>query len=54
MLERSGLVRDIALPEPEHRFLTTGQPDQFRTVGRRFLGPELDHVHQFARIGVGA
>lgn len=54
VLERSGLVRDIALPEPEHRFLTTGQPDQFRTVGRRFLGPELDHVHQFARIGVGA
>ena len=31
-----------------HRFLTTGQPEEFATTGRRFLGPELDSVTQFA------
>jgi glutamate racemase len=48
LLVRHGLERDDALPEPVHRFLTTGQPDEFRDVGRRFLGPELDAVDQFA------
>jgi glutamate racemase len=33
---------------PAHRFLTTGQPEEFATVGRRFLGPELESVTQFA------
>ena len=33
---------------PVHRFLTTGQPDEFETIGRRFLGPELEQVSQFA------
>jgi glutamate racemase len=46
------LERDPALPEPRHRFLTTGQPAEFRDVGRRFLGPELDSVDQFAWVGV--
>jgi glutamate racemase len=40
------------LPEPRHWFLTTGQPAEFREVGRRFLGPELDLVDQFAWVGV--
>jgi len=48
LLVRHGLERDDALPEPQHRFLTTGQPGEFRDVGRRFLGPELDAVDQFA------
>ncbi|MGH3354810.1 MAG: glutamate racemase [Nocardioidaceae bacterium] len=48
LLVRHGLERDDTLPEPLHRFLTTGQPDEFRDVGRRFLGPELDVVDQFA------
>jgi glutamate racemase len=48
LLVRHGLERDEALPAPVHRFLTTGQPEQFRDVGRRFLGPELDVVDQFA------
>ena len=48
LLVRHGLERDDALPEPVHRFLTTGQPEEFRDVGRRFLGPELDAVDQFA------
>ncbi len=34
--------------QPVHRFLTTGQPEEFATTGRRFLGPELDGVTQFA------
>jgi glutamate racemase len=48
LLVRHGLERDDTLPKPQHRFLTTGQPQEFRDVGRRFLGPELDAVDQFA------
>jgi glutamate racemase len=48
LLVRHGLERDDALPAPVHRFLTTGQPAEFRDVGQRFLGPELDSVDQFA------
>ena len=49
LLVEHGLERDAALPAPDHRFLTTGQPDEFATIGRRFLGPELDSVHQFSQ-----
>jgi glutamate racemase len=49
LLVRHGLERDQSLPAPEHRFLTTGQPEEFGSIGRRFLGPELDSVHQLAR-----
>jgi glutamate racemase len=35
------LVRPDALPAPEHRFVTTGDPDAFAELGRRFLGPEV-------------
>jgi len=52
LLVRLGLERDPALPHPSHRFLTTWQPEEFREVGRRFLGPELDAVDQFAWMGV--
>ncbi len=52
LLTRSGLERDPALPEPIHRFLTTGQPSQFAAIGRRFLGPELTSVDQFSWVGV--
>ncbi len=33
---------------PVHRFLTTGQPEEFALIARRFLGPEIDRVSQFA------
>jgi glutamate racemase len=33
---------------PAHRFRTTGQPEEFEAIGRRFLGPELQQVSQFA------
>ena len=52
MLMRHRLERPASLPPPEHRFLTTGQPHEFRALGRRFLGPELDEVDQFAWVGV--
>jgi glutamate racemase len=52
LLVRKGLERPAGLPEPQHRFLTTGQPGEFREIGRRFLGPELDLVDQFAWVGV--
>lgn len=52
LLVREGLERPTGLPKPGHHFLTTGQPGEFRQIGRRFLGPELDLVDQFAWVGV--
>ena len=40
-LVQHDLVRPAGLPEPEHRFVTTGDPHTFATLGRRFLGPEV-------------
>jgi glutamate racemase len=51
LLVESGLQRRAGESPPHHRFLTTGQPDAFREIGRRFLGPELDLVGQFAWVG---
>jgi glutamate racemase len=52
LLVREGLERDQALPEPQHRFLTTGRPAEFQELGRRFLGPEIETVDQFAWVTV--
>lgn len=41
-----GLERDRALPEPAHRFLTTGDPEAFSELGGRFLGPEITFVEE--------
>ena len=38
------LARDPGLPEPEHRFLATGDPEPFARLARRFLGPEVSAV----------
>ncbi len=43
-LVAGGLERDRSLPEPEHRFLTTGDPQVFRVLSRRFLGHETGGV----------
>ncbi len=51
LLLRDGLERPLDAPMPEHHFLTTGQPGEFRETGRRFLGPELEIVSQFAWVG---
>ena len=45
MLVETGLMR--AGGEPTYRFLTTGSPEEFETIGRRFLGPELHAAYQF-------
>jgi len=47
-LVQHGLERPDNAAAPVHRFLTTGQPEEFGTIGRRFLGPELETVGQFA------
>ena len=39
MLVATDLMRQSG--EPTYRFLTTGAPGEFETIGRRFLGPEL-------------
>ncbi|MGA8851006.1 MAG: glutamate racemase [Aeromicrobium sp.] len=49
LLVREGLERDAGLPPPGHLFLTTGRPEEFRELGRRFLGPEVDRVEQFSQ-----
>jgi glutamate racemase len=41
-----GLERPAGLPEPRHRFLTTGDPDAFTQIGGRFLGPEIRFVEE--------
>jgi glutamate racemase len=46
------LERDLALPAPQHRFLTTGAPEEFAALGRRFLGPEIVQADQFAWVAV--
>ncbi len=44
------LARDPAGPAPApHEFLATGDPEPFRRLGRRFLGPEIGTV---AALGV--
>jgi glutamate racemase len=50
VLTQRGLEVDTDIA-PSHRFLTTGQPEEFGRIGRRFLGPELDSVAQFAGRG---
>jgi len=47
-LVAEGLERPTGLPEPEHRFLTTGDPSQFLDLSRRFLGPEAGGVEKVA------
>jgi glutamate racemase len=43
-----GLERDRDLGAPTHRFVTTGDPEEFQRIGHRFLGPELHSATQFA------
>ncbi len=35
-------------PEPLHSFVTSGDVATFRTLGARFLGPEVDHVEAWS------
>ena len=47
-LVAEGLERATGLPEPQHRFLTTGDPGAFLDLSRRFLGPEAGGVEKVA------
>lgn len=56
-LREHDLLRSDDLPAPSHQFLSTGDPDAFAAVARRFLGPEVtmvDGVGPSAVVGVGA
>ena len=44
VLADGGLLRPESLPEPAHGFTTTGDPEEFRSLARRFLGPEVATV----------
>ena len=46
MLVRTDLMRPAG--EPTYTFATTGSPDEFETIGRRFLGPEMVSASQLA------
>ena len=47
-LVRVALQAAPHLGPPVHQFLTTGDPEEFQRIGRRFLGPELQTARQFA------
>jgi len=46
MLTSTGLMRPSG--EPTYTFATTGAPEEFETIGRRFLGAEMMAASQFA------
>ena len=52
VLADRGLLRPESLPVPSHGFTTTGDPEQFRVLARRFLGPEVADV--FGNMGGAA
>ena len=39
--------------EPVRRFYSTGDPDRFGELARRFLGPEAGGAHSISHIGLG-
>ncbi|MDQ1286665.1 MAG: glutamate racemase [Actinomycetota bacterium] len=44
VLVAENLLRPADLPEPQHQFLVTGDPESFTRLARRFLGPEASAV----------
>jgi glutamate racemase len=44
LLAAQGLVSGTPPRDPRHVFFTSGRVDTFRTLGARFLGPEVDAV----------
>jgi glutamate racemase len=53
VLATHNLLRDADATPPVHRFLATGDPTPFETLGRRFLGPEIGAV-SVAPLGLAA
>jgi glutamate racemase len=50
-LARTHGFRDEDLPAPVHQFRSTGDPEPFERLGRRFLGPEVAAVARATRTG---
>ena len=46
MLTSTGLMRTAG--DPTYTFATTGAPEEFESIGRRFLGAEMMAASQFA------
>jgi glutamate racemase len=44
VLTATDRLRDEDAPPPRHRFVATGDPEPFRRLARRFLGPEVGAV----------
>ncbi|HEV2087304.1 MAG TPA: glutamate racemase, partial [Cryptosporangiaceae bacterium] len=44
VLTAAELLRPDDAPPPAHQFLSTGDPEPFARLGRRFLGPEVSGV----------
>jgi glutamate racemase len=44
VLTATDRLRPEDAPPPRHRFVATGDPEPFRRLARRFLGPEVDAV----------
>jgi glutamate racemase len=51
LLEGTDLARPIAAGPGRHRWLSSGDVGQFRELGRRLLGPELDDVTAISWVG---
>jgi len=45
VLADAGMLRPDHLPAPTHEFVTTGGPQEFERLARRFLGPEVVRAH---------
>ena len=45
VLADAGMLRPDDLPAPRHEFVTTGDPQEFERLARRFLGPEVVRAH---------
>ena len=50
VLVEADQLRGDDRPPPRHRFLATGDPEPFRRLGRRFLGPEIQTVESASRM----
>ena len=49
-LTSADLLRPDSAPEPRHEFLSTGDTAAFRTLARRFLGPEVPVVQDAVEV----
>jgi glutamate racemase len=51
VLSAAGLLRPHDASPPQHEFRSTGDPELFQRLGRRFLGPEIGSVLPAQSVG---